>query len=173
MPKTYLYNNHIKLEAETAGFADRSMPVQYTGIIEKHVPHMGKILGVQSLDYLQVSAPRNIAKLEDKQALYCQMTNEKGGIIDDLIIYKIENNRYSAVVNASRIEADYSRLTKHAENFNVKVENKSDIYSMAEVQCSKSFYITGAELLNSSADKDRKEKYTGRDRNRYRSCDAK
>ncbi len=151
MARTFLYNNHIKLGAKMVDFAGWDMPVQYTSIIEEHnnvrnnaglfdVSHMGEIFisGKGALDFLQSLVPQNIAKIEDKKALYCQLTNEKGGIVDDLLIYKLEENNYLAVVNASRVQVDYNWFVSHKENYDAAVENKSDIYSMAALQGPKS-----------------------------------
>ena len=93
MAKTFLYNNHIKLGAKMVDFAGWEMPVQYTSIIEEHnnvrnnaglfdVSHMGEIFvtGKESLTFLQILVPQDVEKLIDKKALYCQFTNEKGGI---------------------------------------------------------------------------------------------
>ena len=178
MARTYLYNNHIKLGAKMVDFAGWDMPVQYTSIIEEHnnvrnnaglfdVSHMGEIFvtGKQSLEYLQMLVPQDVAKLKNEQSVYCQMTNEKGGIVDDLIIYKLEPDNYLIVVNASRINADYDWFIEHTKGFEVKVENKSDVYSMVALQGPKSidilekmgiekskqpksFYIMRTKLLN-------------------------
>ncbi len=147
MAKTFLYNNHIKLGAKMVDFAGWEMPVQYTSIIEEHnnvrnnaglfdVSHMGEIFitGKDSLNFLQTLVPQDVAKLIDKKALYCQFTNEKGGIVDDLLIYKLKENYYLLIVNASRLEADYSWLIKNKSNYDATIDNKSDIYSMVALQ---------------------------------------
>ena len=98
MAKTYLYNNHVKLGAKMVDFAGWDMPVQYTSIIEEHnnvrnnaglfdVSHMGEVFisGADSVPYLQSLVPQDISKLVDSKAVYCQLTNDNGGIIDDLI----------------------------------------------------------------------------------------
>ena len=147
MAKTYLYNNHVKLGAKMVDFAGWDMPVQYTSIIEEHnnvrnnaglfdVSHMGEIFvnGTDALPYLQTLVPQDIAKLEMKKAKYCQFTNEKGGVVDDLFIYKLEDNHYLLIVNASRLEADYNWMVRNKKTFNTIIENKSDIYSMVALQ---------------------------------------
>lgn len=147
MARTYLYNNHVKLGAKMVDFAGWDMPVQYTSIIEEHnnvrnnaglfdVSHMGEIFvtGKDSLAYLQHLVPQDVAKLVDKKARYCQFTNEKGGIVDDLFVYKLEENRYLLVVNASRLEADHNWMLKNKGSYDVNIENKSDIYSMVALQ---------------------------------------
>jgi aminomethyltransferase len=147
MARTYLYNNHVKLGAKMVDFAGWDMPVQYTSIIEEHnnvrnnaglfdVSHMGEIFvsGKDALNYLQYLVPQDIAKLVDGRAIYCQFTKPNGGIVDDLFVYKLEDNRYLLVVNASRLDADYEWLITHKNNSDVLIENKSDIYSMVALQ---------------------------------------
>ena len=154
MAKTFLYNNHIKLGAKMVNFAGWDMPVQYTSIIEEHnnvrnnaglfdVSHMGEIFvfGLDSLNFLQNLVPQNLEKLIDNKAIYCQFTNENGGIVDDLLIYKLQENDYLLIVNASRLEADYNWLINHKNNYSVNIENKSDIYSMVALQGPKSAQI--------------------------------
>lgn len=178
MKRTYLYDNHIKLGAKIVDFAGWEMPVQYSSIIEEHlnvrnnaglfdVSHMGEffIKGPDALKFLQSLVPQNIGKLVNNKALYCQLTNEKGGIIDDLLIYKLENNYYLLIVNASRIEEDYNWLQKNKSSYNIDIINKSDSYSMLALQGPKSsdilsiigiekdkqpktFFIKEAELVN-------------------------
>ena len=145
--KTYLYEEHIKLNAKMVDFAGWEMPVQYTGIIEEHnnvrknagifdVSHMGEIFvsGTSSQEFLQWLVPQDISKLTDGKALYCQLINENGGIVDDLLVYKLTENNYLLVVNASRKEIDYKWLLKNKQSYEVKIEDKSDIYSMIAIQ---------------------------------------
>ena len=128
-------------------FAGWDMPVQYTSIIEEHnnvrkksglfdVSHMGEIFvtGKDSVNYLQTVVPQDITKIVDKKAKYCQFTNENGGIVDDLFIYKLDNNKYLLVVNASRLQDDYNWMIKNKKDYDVCIENKSDIYSMLALQ---------------------------------------
>lgn len=147
MTKTHLYNNHLKLGARIVDFAGWDMPVQYTSIIEEHnnvrvnaglfdVSHMGEIFvyGKDAINFLQSIVPQDIQKIIDKKAKYCQLTKENGGIIDDLFIYKLEENNYLLVVNASRLEVDYNWLLKNKANYEVTIDNKSDFYSMVALQ---------------------------------------
>ena len=105
MAKTFLYDEHVKLGAKIVDFAGWDMPVQYASIIEEHnnvrnnaglfdVSHMGEIFvyGKDALAYLQTLFPQDINKITDKKAKYCQYTNENGGIIDDLFVYKLKEN---------------------------------------------------------------------------------
>lgn len=192
MAKTYLYNNHVKLGAKMVDFAGWDMPVQYTSIIEEHnnvrnnaglfdVSHMGEVFisGADSVSYLQSLVPQDISKLVDSKAVYCQLTNDNGGIIDDLLIYKLGDNNYLAVVNASRADVDYKWFVEQAKNYDVKVENKSDVYSMVALQGPKAadilekvglpkaeqpktFHIMSTKLLNTEVFVSRTG-YTGED----------
>ena len=145
--RTYLYDEHIKLNAKMVDFAGWEMPVQYTSIIEEHnnvrnnagifdVSHMGEIFisGKDSLAFLQTLFPQDVSKLTQNKALYCQLTNESGGIVDDLIVYLLKENEYLLIVNASRLEVDYQWLISHKNDYDVLIENKSDIYSMIALQ---------------------------------------
>ena len=147
MAKTFLYDNHVKLGAKMVDFAGWDMPVQYTSIIEEHnnvrnnaglfdVSHMGEIFvyGKDAVAYLQTLVPQDIEKIVDKKAKYCQFTNENGGIIDDLFIYKLKENNYLLVVNASRSDVDYAWMKEHSASFNVVVENLSNSLSMVALQ---------------------------------------
>ena len=145
--RTYLYDEHIKLKAKMVDFAGWEMPVQYTSILEEHnnvrknaglfdVSHMGEIFvsGKDAYSFLQTLFPQDISKLIDSKALYCQFTNENGGIVDDLIVFKLKDNDYLLIVNASRVDTDYEWMLKNKKSYNVNVENKSDIYSMVALQ---------------------------------------
>ena len=158
MARTYLYDDHVKLGAKMVDFAGWDMPVQYTSIIEEHnnvrnnaglfdVSHMGEIFvyGKDALNYLQTLVPQDISKVIDKKAKYCQFTTETGGIVDDLFIYKLEDDNYLLVVNASRLEVDFEWMIQHKNNFDVEVKNISNELSMVAIQGPKATDIV-AEL---------------------------
>ncbi len=149
--KTALYDEHIKLNARMVPFGGWIMPVQYESIIKEHnttrasaglfdVSHMGEVYikGSDSLKYLQKIVPQDISKLETGKAVYCQLPNYKGGLIDDLIIYNvkgiIDEIDYFIVINASRITEDIAFMKENAKDFNVEVINKSDDFSMLALQ---------------------------------------
>lgn len=155
--RTSLYDEHIKLKAKMVDFAGWEMPVQYKGIIEEHnnvrnnsglfdVSHMGEIFvsGKDALNYLQNLVPQDISKIVDKKAKYCQFTTITGGIVDDLFVYKLSENLYLLVVNASRLDADYNWMIKNKNGFDVNIDNKSDIYSMVALQGPKASDILDA-----------------------------
>lgn len=150
--KTFLHDEQLKLGAKMVEFAGWEMPVQYKGIIEEHntvrnnvglfdVSHMGELFisGQDSLAYLQKLVPQNVAKLTDGKAIYCQLTNKKGGIIDDLIIYKLSDNHYLLIVNAARIDEDLNWMVRNKLGFEVQIENQSHNYSLLAVQGPKAF----------------------------------
>ncbi len=147
--KTFLYEEQKKLNAKLIPFAGWCMPVSYKGIIEEHkcvrqsvglfdVSHMGEffITGADSLKFLQKLVPQDVSKLAKNKALYCQLPNENGGLIDDLIIYKLEepDKEYMLVVNASRIDEDLNWITLNSKDFDVEIKNESHNYSLLAIQ---------------------------------------
>ena len=145
--ETYLHDKHVKLGAKMVDFAGWHMPVQYTSIIEEHktvrenvglfdVSHMGEVFvsGKDSLDYLNSIVPQDITKLNFGKAVYCQLTNKNGGLIDDLIIYKLGINDYLVICNASRIDEDLNWMVRNKRGFDVKIDNQSHNYSLLAVQ---------------------------------------
>ncbi|MCM1265809.1 MAG: glycine cleavage system aminomethyltransferase GcvT [Candidatus Gastranaerophilales bacterium] len=145
--QTFLHDKHVKLGARMVDFAGWHMPVQYSSIIEEHktvrenvglfdVSHMGEVFvsGEDALPYLNKIVPQDVSKLVDKKAVYCQLTNKNGGIIDDLIIYKLETNKYLIIVNASRIDEDLNWMVRNKRGFNVDIVNDSHNYSLLAVQ---------------------------------------
>ena len=147
--KTFLYEEQEKLNAKLIPFAGWLMPVSYKGIIEEHnavrnnvglfdVSHMGEVFiyGKDSLAFLQKLVPQNIAKLKKNCAIYCQLTNKKGGIIDDLIIYKLDepNKEYLLIVNASRIAEDLNWMVRNSLGFDVNIINDSHNFSLLAIQ---------------------------------------
>lgn len=147
--KTFLYEEQEKLNAKLIPFAGWLMPVSYKGIIEEHnavrnnvglfdVSHMGEVFiyGKDSLAFLQKLVPQNIAKLKKNCAIYCQLTNKKGGIIDDLIIYKLDepNKEYLLIVNASRIDEDLNWMVRNSLGFDVNIINDSHNFSLLAIQ---------------------------------------
>lgn len=145
--KTFLHDKQINLGAKMVEFAGWDMPVQYSSIIDEHntvrnavglfdVSHMGEVFvsGRDALLFLQKIVPQDISKLTDNKAVYCQLTNKKGGIIDDLIIYKLEDNHYLLIVNASRIDEDLNWMVRNKLGFDVSIENSSHNYSLLAIQ---------------------------------------
>lgn len=145
--ETFLHDKHVQLGARMVDFAGWHMPVQYTSIIEEHktvrenvglfdVSHMGEVFvsGKDSLEFLNKIVPQDISKLHYEKAVYCQLTNKKGGLIDDLIIYKTGLTEYLIICNASRIDEDVNWMVRNAKGFDVKIDNRSHNYSLLAVQ---------------------------------------
>ena len=143
---TPLHDRHVELGARMVPFAGWEMPVQYEGVIQEHravrtdagvfdVSHMGEIEveGPRAHGLLQELLSNDLDKLEPGEAQYTLLTNERGGIIDDLIAYRLDAHRYLLVVNASNREADYAWL-KEREVSGSDVRDISDEYGLLAVQ---------------------------------------
>jgi aminomethyltransferase len=146
MKTTALTNTHISLGAKMVPFAGYNMPVTYSGLVTEHnqvrnsvgvfdVSHMGEFIlrGEKALDLIQFITTNDAAKLSDGKVQYSCMTNNEGGIVDDLLVYRIHANEYLLVVNASNIEKDWNWITHH-NTFGVEMENVSDQLSLLAVQ---------------------------------------
>ena len=145
--ETYLHDKHVALGAKMVDFAGWHMPVQYSSIIEEHktvreavglfdVSHMGEVFvsGKDAAAFLNKIVPQDIEKLQYEKAVYCQLPKENGGLIDDLIIYKIGIENYLIICNASRVEEDVNWFSLNASGFDVKIDNQSHNYSLLAVQ---------------------------------------
>lgn len=146
MNRTALFNKHVSLGAKMVPFAGFEMPVQYSGLTEEHfavrekvgifdVSHMGQFFveGKGALELLQFVTTNNVANLVDGQAQYSCLPNENGGIVDDLIVYKMNDEKYFVVVNASNIKKDWDHICKH-NAFDAKMTNASDDMSLIAIQ---------------------------------------
>src|SRR5215216_2890460 len=125
LKRTPLYESHVHLGARMVDFVGWEMPVQYSGPMPEHmavreaaglfdVSHMGEIevTGRDAFDLVQFVTTNDVLKLEDNQAQYSILTNESGGVIDDLLVYRINAEYYLLVVNASSIDTDYEWIKK-------------------------------------------------------------
>ncbi|MFN3872862.1 MAG: glycine cleavage system aminomethyltransferase GcvT [Ignavibacterium sp.] len=146
MKRTKFYNIHKKLNAKIIEFAGFEMPIQYTSIIQEHksvrnavgvfdVSHMGEIFikGQQALDFVQYITINDASKLFQGRVQYSAMCYEDGGIVDDLLVYKISDDEFLLVVNASNIQKDFDWMNKN-NKFGVDIINRSDDYSLLAVQ---------------------------------------
>lgn len=144
--KTALYDIHVGLGAKMVPFAGFEMPVQYEGVNVEHetvrngvgvfdVSHMGEFLieGKEALQLIQKVTTNDASVLYDGRAQYSCMPNGKGGIVDDLIIYKVKDEQYLLVVNASNIEKDWNWIESH-NTFDATMRNLSDDYSLLAIQ---------------------------------------
>lgn len=124
--RTPLYDEHVRLGAKIVLFAEWLMPVQYTSIVEEHqavrnnvgifdISHMGQLIveGSGAREWLNTMLTNNIDKLDVGTGQYTFLLNERGGVIDDLIVYRIEEQKFLLVVNAARTDEDFAWLQKH------------------------------------------------------------
>ena len=146
MKNTALSDTHIALGAKMVPFAGYNMPVQYEGVNIEHktvreavgvfdVSHMGEFLieGPNALDLIQSVSSNDASKLEVGKAQYSCLPNDDGGIVDDLIIYKIKEETYLLVVNASNIEKDWNWIASK-NTVRAEMRNLSDDYSLLAIQ---------------------------------------
>jgi aminomethyltransferase len=146
MKNTALTNTHIALGAKMVPFAGYNMPVQYVGINAEHetvrkavgvfdVSHMGEFIlkGEGALDLIQKVCSNDASKLYDGKVQYACLPNENGGIVDDLLVYRMDEKTYMLVVNASNIEKDWDWISKF-NSFGVDMKNISDRTSLLAVQ---------------------------------------
>lgn len=145
--KTCLHDRHVKLGALMSPFGGFDMPIQYKGITEEHnavrqcvgvfdVSHMGevRITGPDAFRFVNHIFTNDVTGAPDGQIYYGMMCYDNGGTVDDLLVYKINDNEYFLVINASNIEKDLDWIKSHTDGFDVKVENESDYYGEVAVQ---------------------------------------
>ena len=146
MKKTKFYNVHQKLGAKIVDFFGFQMPVQYSSIIAEHkavrnsvgvfdVSHMGevKVRGDKALNFIQHITVNDASKLFPGRVQYSAMCYEDGGIVDDLLVYKMTDTEFMLVINASNIDKDFEWM-KANNKFDVELINESDEYSLLAVQ---------------------------------------
>jgi aminomethyltransferase len=146
LQRTPLFDRHVALGARMVPFAGWEMPVQYAGVIPEHravrtdcgifdVSHMGEleVEGPTAREFLQSVLSNDVERLEPGLAQYTLLTNERGGIVDDLIVYELESFRFLLIVNASNREADFEWL-KERELRGSDVRDVSDDYALLAVQ---------------------------------------
>jgi aminomethyltransferase len=161
MKNTALTDVHIKTGAKMVPFAGYNMPVQYAGINAEHetvrkavgvfdVSHMGEFIlkGENALDLIQRVTSNDASKLYDGKVQYSCLPNEDGGIVDDLLVYRIDDKTYMLVVNASNIDKDWDWIVKYNSK-GVDMKNISDRTSLLAIQGPKA-----AEALQSLTDVD-------------------
>jgi aminomethyltransferase len=147
LKRTPLYESHIQLGARMVDFVGWEMPVQYSGPIPEHmavrqaaglfdVSHMGEIevTGDDALDLVQYVTTNDASKLQDNQAQYSILTNENGGVIDDLVVYRFNAEYFLLIVNASGIETDYEWIKKQAGERKVAVTDTSGAFALFALQ---------------------------------------
>ena len=146
MKNTALTETHISLGAKMVPFAGYNMPVSYEGVNIEHdtvrkgvgvfdVSHMGEffVTGPNALDLIQKITSNDASKLVDGKAQYSCLPNDANGIVDDLIVYRFNEEKYLLVVNASNIEKDWNWISSH-NSMGASLENLSDEYSLLAIQ---------------------------------------
>ena len=146
LKQTALHAEHLKLGARMMGFAGYDMPVQYSGIVEEHmavrekaglfdVSHMGEFVvsGPHAESFLQNLVTNDVRSMSDGRAMYTTMCKPDGGIIDDLLVYRINNEHYFIVVNASNIEKDYNWAISNNPD-KALIEDISDDIALIAIQ---------------------------------------
>jgi aminomethyltransferase len=147
MKNTALTEKHIGLGAKMVEFAGYNMPIQYSNLIVEHetvrnkvgmfdVSHMGEFLveGAGALALLQFVTSNDVAKLSPGKVQYSCFPNEDGGIVDDLLVYMIDTDKYMLVVNASNIEKDWAWINKWNDKFGAELKNASEFMSLLAIQ---------------------------------------
>ncbi|HNP52965.1 MAG TPA: glycine cleavage system aminomethyltransferase GcvT [Ferruginibacter sp.] len=165
MKSTPFTDKHIALGAKMAEFAGYNMPISYSGINEEHqavrkqaglfdVSHMGEFIvkGPQALDLIQRITSNDASKLTDGKAQYSCMPNDQGGIVDDLLVYCIEENKvYMLVVNAGNMQKDWNWIVQHNTN-GAELSDISDRTCLLAVQgpnaCAIVQSLTDMDILN-------------------------
>ncbi len=144
--RTPFYNKHVEAHAKILPFAGYEMPITYSGVIEEHecvrqraglfdVSHMGEFIlrGPHALDLIQKTTSNDASKLIDGKVQYSCFPNRQGGIVDDLLVYRIKEDQYMLVVNASNIEKDWNWL-KENDEWNVEMEDISERTALLALQ---------------------------------------
>ena len=147
MKQLSLHQHHINLGAKTGPFAGFEMPLTYQGVKAEHlcvrehvgvfdVSHMGEFMvsGPAATALLQHTTSNNVAALAIGDAQYAYMPNTNGGVVDDLLVYRLGEEKYMLVVNASNLAKDWDWLTAQNKDFGATLENKSDAYALLAVQ---------------------------------------
>ncbi|PAT02333.1 glycine cleavage system protein T [Candidatus Izimaplasma bacterium ZiA1] len=146
MKKTVLYDNHVALDAKVVDFAGFMMPISYTSISHEHsyvrekcgifdVSHMGEIYvkGSEAEKFVDYIFTNDVLSMNDNQVLYGMMCYPTGGVVDDLLVYKVNKEFYLLVINASNIEKDYAWILEN-NKFDCVTSNESDNYSEVALQ---------------------------------------
>jgi aminomethyltransferase len=146
MKNTALTQKHISLGAKMVPFAGYNMPVSYSGLNDEHatvrnavgvfdVSHMGEFIlkGENAIDLIQRVTSNDASVLTDGKAQYSCLPNNDGGIVDDLIVYRVDEKTYMLVVNASNIDKDWNWISKHNTK-NVEMHNISEKTSLLAIQ---------------------------------------
>lgn len=147
LKRTSLYEKHLEWGGKIIDFAGWELPVQYEGLVAEHqavreraglfdVSHMGEVSvkGPQAASFVQYLVTNDTSIMHKNQVIYAQMCYEHGGIVDDLLVYKFDEDEYFLVINASNVEKDFAWMQQVAEPFEVTLVNLSESYSELALQ---------------------------------------
>ncbi|MBU5425725.1 glycine cleavage system aminomethyltransferase GcvT [Tissierella pigra] len=145
--KTPLYDEHVKLGGKVVDYAGWYLPIQYEGLVPEHeavrnkvglfdVSHMGEITikGKDALAFVDYLMTNDISKVVDNQIVYTFMCAPDGGVVDDLLVYRLAHDDFYLVVNASNTDKDYKWITEQKGNFDVEIVNISDTVGEVAIQ---------------------------------------
>ena len=145
--KTCLYDKHVALGALMSPFGGFDMPIQYSSIVDEHqavrqacgvfdVSHMGEVLitGNEAERYVNHIFTNDVVGVPNGKILYGMMCYEDGGVVDDLLVYKVDDRRFFLVINAANIDKDWAWIQQQAKGYDVKLEHQSDMYGELAVQ---------------------------------------
>ena len=145
--KTCLYDKHVALGALMSPFGGFDMPIQYSGIVDEHqavrracgvfdVSHMGEVLitGPDAERYVNHIFTNNVVGMPTGKILYGMMCYEGGGVVDDLLVYKMDDQRFFLVINAANINKDWAWIQEQAKGYQVQLEHQSEQYGELAIQ---------------------------------------
>ena len=145
--KTCLYDKHVALGALISPFGGFDMPIQYTNIVDEHqavrqacgvfdVSHMGEVLisGPDAERYVNHIFTNDVRQMPNGKILYGMMCYENGGVVDDLLVYKMDSDSFFLVINASNIDKDWAWIQEQAKGYQVTLNHQSDQYGELAVQ---------------------------------------
>jgi len=145
--RTCLYDKHVALGALMSPFGGFDMPIQYSTIVDEHqavrqscgvfdVSHMGEVLisGPDAERYVNHIFTNDVRGIADGKILYGMMCYENGGVVDDLLVYKMSDDRFFLVINAANIDKDWAWIQQQASGYDVRLEHQSEQYGELAVQ---------------------------------------
>lgn len=147
LKRTPLYDSHISIGARMVEFAGWEMPVQYSGPVNEHmavretaglfdVSHMGEIeiRGSEALALVQRITTNDVSKLQDNQVQYSTILNDSGGVLDDLLVYRLNAEYFALIVNAGTTDSDFEWIQSQVGTANVEVHNTSSAFALLALQ---------------------------------------
>ncbi|MBI4056420.1 MAG: glycine cleavage system aminomethyltransferase GcvT [Elusimicrobia bacterium] len=154
--RTPLFEVQKQLGARMVDFHGWELPIQFSSILKEHqavrnacglfdVSHMGQVIveGPQSLDFLQVITSNDVSKIGPGKGQYSHILNERGGVVDDVILYCLAPHRYFVVVNAATTDKDFAWMRSHSKGYRVELQNLSELYGILAVQGPRAEQIVG------------------------------